>query len=156
MTGGTSPCTRGDLPGDSVRSHKDIEKIVNSWEGFSLYSGFRDENGTCDSNPANGTQNRKSLDEPHYASGQIYRTLVAKGTGNGIGLVDPEGKVRLRVTVRSMELSPGRCFYDSVVLAYVKAKENLFRDGVKYTPDYKFEASVLDSAKAILESPRVL
>ena len=57
-----------------VKSHKDIEALVEGWGGFRLYESFMDIDGVC---TLGGmlTGDRKSLKEPHEPSGQIYRFL---------------------------------------------------------------------------------
>ena len=56
-----------------ISSHRDIEALVEGWDGFSLGITFCDRDGLC---MLGGTvKDRKSLKEPHESSGQIYRFL---------------------------------------------------------------------------------
>ena len=129
--------------------HKDIEKILSKEGEFRLYDNFMDENGLCmmGGSEYNG---RKSLQEPHEASNQIYRGIFDR-YGNTLGLVRFDGDVRLVVEARSMGAGNFRPvnLIRELVNQYIKLKRMFDNKHVKYSSDHDFEKAVIESAKII-------
>src|SRR3989344_5007176 len=104
-----------------VTSHKDVEKIINTLEGFRLYEHFMTEGGLCYMG-GEPPPRRNSLEDPHIPSGQIYRPIW-DNQFNNLGFVKYDGETRLSVHFKDGMRNPAEL--EHVVKNYCFFKNNL-------------------------------
>ena len=134
-----------------VNSHKDIETLVEGWEGFTLDITFCDMAGFCMS--VGTVKDRRSLEEPHEPSGQIYRFLKGdyEEDSHRYGLVTGKGEVLLSAR---LGFSGRSCYGQDIekfAKKYSELKKHLERAGVDYTPDAEFEQSIIGASRILEE-----
>lgn len=137
-----------------VTTDKDVEKIINGLEGFSLYDSFMDLEGHCDIGMSN-TQDRKSLEEPHEESGQIYRLISYPGQDfHDFGYVSHKGDIKLKLSIGDgyVGVVTDSRGFTRALERYFALKNHLTENGVKYTPDEVLEKSITKYAAQLNNS----
>jgi len=133
-----------------ISSHRDVEALVEGWDGFTLGKDFSSKSGLCTMG-GKSTGDRKSLEEPHELSGQIYRFLKGDYTEDShrYALVTEEGEVILSARLDIEErFSYGQDTLD-FSKKYSQLKRHLEEAGVSYTSDLSFENSIIDAARIL-------
>ena len=136
-----------------INSHRDIEALVEGWDGFSLYENFMGKDGGCST-----TGGRPDLRTPWPKTGEIYRFLKGDYSEevHRYALVTEEGEVILSARFSSS----GRSSYGQDMLdfskKYSQLKRHLDEAGVSYLPDTEFENSIIEAARTIIEAARIL
>ena len=132
-----------------VKSHKDIEVLVESWDGFSLDENFRDETGSCFIN-----DERPNMQTPWPKTKQVYRFIMGKENGNErrnhrYALVAENGEIILSAR---LSFTGVFCYsYDirGFTQKYVQLKRHLEKAGILYTSDTEFEEAVIEAGNIL-------
>ena len=131
-----------------ITSHRDIEALVEGWDGFSLGESFSAESGLCTMGGVD-MRGRKSLSEPHEPSRQIYRFLKGDYVEDShrYALVTEEGEIILSVGFDfSGRFCSGRDILE-FVQKYALLKTLLDKAGVPYTSNDGFEGSMIRAGR---------
>lgn len=129
-----------------ISSHRDIEVLVEGWDGFSLYENFMGEDGSCST-----MGGRPDLRTPWPKTGEIYRFLTGDYSEDShrYALVTEEGEVILSAKLDIEErFSDGQDILN-FSKKYSQLKRHLDEAGVSYLPDTEFENSIIEAARIL-------
>ena len=123
-------------------NHKEMERLVNQWEGFQLNANFTDEEGS-NKVSLEEYEERGIFENPYPKTGKIYRWLcdIPELGWNRYALVTEDGKITLSVKVGEYVHQMNTQKKD-LINRYQKLKLLLDNVNVQYLPYTEFEEGI--------------